>query len=285
MNMSVNKVVMNTPDGENVLIDLTADTVTPDSMDEGVIAHNAAGAKIVGTRSQHYTVTTTGTGDSYIAEVKGVTELKAGIRFVMIPHVDSTSSSPGLNVNGLGSKMIRRRISSNTATTTTGSTNDWLSANKPIEVVYDGMFWIADLPRPNAADIMGVVPVSNGGVPAPTDGDNGKVLSVVGKVPTWVTSSGQAGSRAKVTTIKLPVDRWVEKESNALYTMDVEIPSVTVNSQIDLRPTATQMLDLIMNETSLMAVNDSGNVTISAIGIKPWEDYDMQIAITEVDVV
>ncbi len=47
--MAVNKVVINTPTGAQVLIDLTMLTVTPETLAEGVIAINAAGELIVGT--------------------------------------------------------------------------------------------------------------------------------------------------------------------------------------------------------------------------------------------
>ena len=49
--MAVNKVVMNTSNGEQTLIDLTNDTVTPDKLAKGVTAHNAAGDVIEGTLS------------------------------------------------------------------------------------------------------------------------------------------------------------------------------------------------------------------------------------------
>ena len=42
--MGVSKVAL----GEKVLIDLTKDTVTPETLAEGVVAHNSAGEKIVG---------------------------------------------------------------------------------------------------------------------------------------------------------------------------------------------------------------------------------------------
>lgn len=48
--MSVNKVILNGSEGENVLIDLTSDTVTPENLEEGVTAHDASGKPIVGTR-------------------------------------------------------------------------------------------------------------------------------------------------------------------------------------------------------------------------------------------
>lgn len=47
--MAVNKVVMNTANGEHTLIDLTNDTVTPEMLAEGVTAHDASGEPIVGT--------------------------------------------------------------------------------------------------------------------------------------------------------------------------------------------------------------------------------------------
>ena len=42
---------MNTAEGEQVLIDLTSDSVTPQTLDEGVTAHDASGKKVVGARS------------------------------------------------------------------------------------------------------------------------------------------------------------------------------------------------------------------------------------------
>jgi len=47
--MAVNKVVYNTESGEKVLIDLTADTVTPGTLSKGVTAHDASGNVITGT--------------------------------------------------------------------------------------------------------------------------------------------------------------------------------------------------------------------------------------------
>lgn len=45
--MAINKVIY----GGNVLIDLTGDTITPDKLAEGVKAHDASGASIVGTNT------------------------------------------------------------------------------------------------------------------------------------------------------------------------------------------------------------------------------------------
>ena len=114
-------------------------------------------------------VVTEGTGAVYTATVEGITSLSAGVSFVMIPHTVSTSSSPKLNVNGLGEKFIRRRVSGSTTTTySTKTSNDWLAAGKPIRVMYDGTQWIADMPVPYAGDFMGTLLINNGGTGATT---------------------------------------------------------------------------------------------------------------------
>ena len=55
--MAVNKIVMNTTDGEQTLIDLTGDSVTPETLAEGVTAHDASGEKITGTMPTPYIFT------------------------------------------------------------------------------------------------------------------------------------------------------------------------------------------------------------------------------------
>lgn len=102
-------------------------------------------------------ITTAGTGSSYTATVEGIDTLETGITFIMIPHIASTAVNPTLDVNGLGAKSIRRRVSGNTATTVTGSTENWISANKPIMVTYDGTFWIVDFDQPNVNDLYGTL--------------------------------------------------------------------------------------------------------------------------------
>ena len=114
-------------------------------------------------------VITEGTGAVYTATVEGITSLSAGVSFVMIPHTVSTSSSPKLNVNGLGEKFIGRRVSGSTTTTYSAKTSDdWLAAGKPIRVMYDGTQWIADMPVPYAGDFMGTLLINNGGTGATT---------------------------------------------------------------------------------------------------------------------
>lgn len=132
-------------------------------------------------------VTTSGTGAEYTATIDGVTELYAGLQLVMLPHTNSTTTSVKLNLNGLGAKMIRQRLSTNTTISVAGATANWIVANKPITVTYNGSYWIAELTRPDANTIYGTVKVENGGVPSYSDAAEGAFLRIVDGVPTWVT--------------------------------------------------------------------------------------------------
>ena len=137
-------------------------------------------------------VTTTGTGAAYEATVRGITELKAGVSFIMIPHTGSQDTTPKLNVNGLGFKEIRRGRSTYSKHADSGYTPQWLSASYPCFVMYNGNFWIVtNLLKPSALDLDGIVPVAKGGVPS-TNADNaGKVLTTnASGTPEWQEPSG-----------------------------------------------------------------------------------------------
>ena len=114
-----------------------------------------------------YTATSTD-GVAYTATVDGITELVAGIHFTIVPSMTSTSITPTLDVNGLGAAMLRTRVSGNTATTAAAVNANWLSTGKPVEVVYDGRWWMVNFIRPNAPDLYGKVAIANGGTNATT---------------------------------------------------------------------------------------------------------------------
>lgn len=110
--------------------------------------------------------TTSADGVVYAASVEDVESLYVGLTITIIPNIESASTAPTLNVNGLGAKTIRRRISGNTALTTTGSSADWLVAGKPVSVTYNGTYWLMDNIKPNANDLYGYTPIANGGTGA-----------------------------------------------------------------------------------------------------------------------
>lgn len=118
-------------------------------------------------------VTTAGTGAAYTASVGGLT-LVAGASFVMVPHVVSTTATPTLNVNGLGAKNIRMRISSSTVATTALPSVSFLAANKPVRMMYDGAQWVIDdMVRPDANNLYGTI-ISRG-TAAPTSSTEGYI--------------------------------------------------------------------------------------------------------------
>lgn len=114
---------------------------------------------------------TSGSGSAYTATVSGLS-LVAGNSFIMVPHTTSTTTTPTLNVNGLGAKNIRMRLSSNTSSTIQLIRSDFLVANKPVKVVYDGTYWVLDdFVQPDANYLYGTL-ISRG-TSAPSNSTGG----------------------------------------------------------------------------------------------------------------
>lgn len=93
--MAVNKVVYNTENGAKTLIDLTSDTVTPETLAEGVTAHDASGNVINGKMPfeaiPDYVIEE---AESAIAKASAHGNLGRAIRFIAISdtHEDSAES-------------------------------------------------------------------------------------------------------------------------------------------------------------------------------------------------
>ena len=109
-------------------------------------------------------ITSAGTGAAYTATVNAIETLSVGANFVMVPHATSTTTAPTLNVNGLGAKNIRMRVSSSPKSTIQLPSEDFLTNGKPVRLIYDGQYWIVDdMVQPNANSLYGTVPVASGG--------------------------------------------------------------------------------------------------------------------------
>lgn len=101
-------------------------------------------------------VITEGTGAAYTATVSGITALTAGVQFIMVPHTVSTSTTPTLNVNGLGAKGIRRRLSNLSTSVQAGYSASWLGSGKAYTLTYDSSYWIVEgMSKPAVADLYG----------------------------------------------------------------------------------------------------------------------------------
>lgn len=151
--------------------------------------------------------TTTGTGEVYEATVNGITELKNGVSFVMIPHENNTNTYPKLNVNGSGEINLWRRSSSGGLTSVA---TDQLKAGRTYRVVYvEGVFgsgskiWeLVDIPKPVADDLTGTVPVANGGVPFYFGQKKGNVLAIGDSgAPEWQEPTGGEIDTSTLATV------------------------------------------------------------------------------------
>lgn len=147
--------------------------------------------------------TTSGDGAAYTVTVDGITTLTNGMEITIIPHVNSSTTQPTLNVNGLGAKYIRMPITYNTSATSVGALNTWLVKSKPITIQYDGAYWkTISMPRPSAQYLYGSVPIANGGTGAT---DAATAISNLGAMD---LSSAQTASGIKTFTngVKIGTD-------------------------------------------------------------------------------
>ena len=182
-----NKVVnaaindLNTLIGDTAVSTQISDYAAPKSH-----THNYAGSSSAGgaanVSESDIGITTAGTGSAYTATVPGITALVSGVSFVMVPHVVSASTTPTLNVNNLGAKNIKRRLSSISTSVQSGYSNTWLAKGTPFRVTYDGTQWTVEgLTKPAVADLYGTLSIGKGGTGATTATG---ALTNLGGVPT-----------------------------------------------------------------------------------------------------
>ena len=89
-----------------------------------------------------------------------------------------------------------------------------------------------------------------------------------------------AGSASTIGEVELLASKWTGNASP--YSQVVSLAGVTQNSQVDLTPSVEQLAIFYDKSLAFVAENDSGVVTVYAIGQKPENDYTMQVTITEV---
>jgi hypothetical protein len=85
---------------------------------------------------------------------------------------------------------------------------------------------------------------------------------------------------AAIGEVTLLAANWTSNGN--LHSQAVTIDGVTENSQVDLTPSVEQLVVFYEKDISFVTENDSGNVTVYAIGQKPTNDYTIQVTITEV---
>lgn len=100
----------------------------------------------------------------------------------------------------------------------------------------------------------------------------------------WINTSeegtGVTPLLPRIATVTLKANAWTGSANP--HSQVVAVNGVTVNSKIDLQPTAQQIVSLQNADIALMAENNGGTVTFYALGGKPTVDYTMQVLLTEV---
>ena len=219
-----------------------------------------------------YTVTASSTdGIAYSATVPGITALTAGASFIMIPNKASTSKAPTLNVNGLGAKPIRRRLSSLTTSLQQGYSTNWIALNKPFTVVYDDTAWVIEgLTKTDGADVYGAV------AQATADAKGNNIAD------TYATIAMLQSLLPKVTTITL-TSNWVGDTSP--YYQDIALSCVTETSIVDLQPTPEQLNSWQDDGLAFTTLSGNGTVRVYVAGGKPSSAISVQVRVQEVTVI
>lgn len=216
-----------------------------------------------------YTVTASSTdGIAYSATVPGIDSLTAGASFIMVPNIKSDSTAPTLNVNGLGAKTLRRRLSSIATTTVQGYTKTWLAVNKPFSVMYDGTYWIVEgMEQPVGADMYGAVPKAtadaDGNVIADTYATIAKLQSMLPKVTSITLAAGWGGTASP-------------------YYQDVTLSCCTETSVVDLQPTPAQLASWQDEGLAFTTRSGDGTVRVYVAGGKPSSAISIQVKVQEV---
>lgn len=143
-------------------------------------------------------------GVAYTVTIPGITELKNGMRIMISPARNSASTSPTLDVNGLGTKNIRLPLSFNTIASATPRLTTFYTAGKPILLMYDedyghGTWKAVEKPRVSAQDLYGVTPIESGGTGANNAAD---ALANLGAASTAYVDAQVAALTARIEALE-----------------------------------------------------------------------------------
>lgn len=87
---------------------------------------------------------------------------------------------------------------------------------------------------------------------------------------------------SRIVDIVLPASAWVGGDK--VHSQVVAIDGITIQSQVDLKPSAEQMAIFHEKDIAFTTENEDGVVTVYVVGDKPLLDYTIQASVTEVTV-
>ena len=236
-------------------------------------------------------------GRTYTCTVPGITELTAGVSFIGIPSIESTNKTVSINVNGLGKKLIRRRVSNRSGLSTIGGSNNWLTSGSPLEFIYNGTCWlVADMTEPHAEDLMGSVPIANGGTGA-SDGATG--LANLFAAGSTVLSSNQYGDtlpdagtagrlffkKGNATAAKsIKVSETISSTGWSNKTYTINNSNITATNVIELLPrenngTTQAQMEVLSGAMIIGGTQAVGSIQLVALGDVPTIDIPVTLII------
>lgn len=208
-------------------------------------------------------ITSAGTGAAYTATVKAIEALSAGANFVMVPHATSTTTAPTLNVNGLGAKNIRVRISSYPKYAIQLPSEDFLTNGRPVRLIYDGQYWIVDdMVQPSANFLYGTVPVASGGTGGTTVKEARNNLGLgntSGALP--IANGGTGATSATAARKALGLSR------NDTGTIDISVGGTGATTAADAR-TNLGITPANIGAAASSHKHDASDITSGALPIK-----------------
>lgn len=86
----------------------------------------------------------------------------------------------------------------------------------------------------------------------------------------------------KTITLTLSTDGWIQSSDATYYTQEVSIEGSTVNTRVNLDPTAEQLLQILQEEVSLFVVNDNGTILVYSVNNVPSTDMAIKAILKEV---
>lgn len=204
-------------------------------------------------------------GVAYSATVPGITALTAGDSFIMIPNTISTSRSTTLNVNNLGAKYLRVRVSGYSGTTSAAQTTNWLAPNVPVRVTYEGKWWVADVVLPSAQQLYGNVQAEQ--VDYSNTNSGMTATDVQGAIDEL--SNGKTSTKVMTTAEYNALDA---KDENVLYMLsDAEDNTAT-------KADVTQALTDAKAYTDAHSANKSNPHGVTAEQVGALKSYTQMIA-------
>lgn len=115
---------------------------------------------------------TSSDGMTYVCTASHITSLTKGAMLTIMPNTVSKRVDPYLNVNGLGNKYIERALGTSLTSTKDFRNISWMSANRPLRLMYNGTYWIAaDYVSVDYTDLEGLKGTTALGTRKGTDSD------------------------------------------------------------------------------------------------------------------